>query len=253
MSEIDLSHHVAVVTGAGRGIGRAVALGYARAGAAVVCAARTRSEIDETRDIITDAGGRAITVATDVADEPQVIAMYDAAVEAFGGVDIAFINAGVNLDRNLVEESDSTRWAEVIQINLIGAYYCARHAIGAMKAGGALPGGRILLVGSGLGHKGMPTSSAYSCSKAGVWMLTRVLAQEVLGHGITVNEIIPGPVQTAMLAGRNRLSGQGADADGEWVKTPEDVVPMTLFLSGGVGEGAAGPTAQSFSLMRRDT
>ena len=104
-------------------------------------------------------------------------------------------------------------------------------------------------MGSGLGHRGMAGTSAYACSKAGLWMLTRVLAQELWPYQISVNELIPGPVVTSM-AGEQAAQRQGAFAmEGEWVKTPEEVVPLALFLA---TQPPIGPTAQSFSLMRRD-
>jgi 3-oxoacyl-[acyl-carrier protein] reductase len=104
-------------------------------------------------------------------------------------------------------------------------------------------------VGSGVGHRGLPGSSAYACSKAGLWMLTRVLAQELAAYNISVNELIPGPVATDM-TGAQAAQRQGVfGIEGEWVKSPDDVVPLALFLA---TQPPIGPTAQSFSLMRRD-
>ncbi len=138
-----------------------------------------------------------------------------------------------------MEGSDPDAWEETIRTNLIGAYYCARAAIPAMKQRG---GGKIITIGSGMGQRGFAEISAYCCSKAVLWMLTRVLAQELWQHNISVNELIPGPVRTEMDA--------VLDIKSEWFKSPEDVVPMALFLA---MQRDIGPTAQSHSLMRRDT
>ncbi len=128
-------------------------------------------------------------------------------------------------------------------MNLLGAYYCAQAAIPALKQRGA---GKIITVGSGIGHRGVVGSSDYACSKAGLWMLTRVLAQELAASHISVNELIPGPVDTR----GQHTQRQGPFAiESEWIKTPEEVVPLALFLA---TQPAIGPTAQSFSLMRRD-
>ena len=104
------------------------------------------------------------------------------------------------------------------------------------------------MMGSGLGHRGMPNVAAYSCSKAGLWMLTKILAQELAPYNICVNELIPGPVNTNMSSpeeGEFRTQLKNI----EWFKNPTDVVPMALFLA---TQPVKGPTAQSFSLMRRD-
>ena len=229
----------AVVTGAGRGIGRAIALGYARAGASICCAARTETEIEETARRIRGEGGTAVAFQTDITQWPAVQALFDFSESELGGIDIAVLNAGVNLNHNAVEDSDPAAWEETIRTNLLGAYYCARAAIPAMKKRG---GGKIITIGSGMGHRGFAESSAYCCSKAGLWMLTRVLAQELWQQNISVNELIPGPVRTEMDA--------VLDIESEWIKSPEDVVPMALFLA---TQPDIGPTAQSYSLMRRDT
>jgi 3-oxoacyl-[acyl-carrier protein] reductase len=100
-----------------------------------------------------------------------------------------------------------------------------------------------------MGHRGSASGSAYACSKAGLWMLTRVLAQEVWQDNISVNELIPGPVDTTMTSGATARSGPAFTTNSEWIKTPEDVVPLALFLA---TQPTIGPTAQSFSLMRRD-
>ncbi len=229
----------AVVTGAGRGIGRAIALGYARAGASICCAARTETEIQDTVREIRGEGGTAVAFQADVRQRQAVGALFDFAAAEFAGIDIAVLNAGVNLDHGAVEGSDPAAWEETIRTNLLGAYYCARAAIPGMKRRG---GGKIVTIGSGMGHRGFSESSAYCCSKAGLWMLTRVLAQELWPHNISVNELIPGPVRTEMDA--------VLDIESEWMKSPEDVVPMALFLA---TQPDIGPTAQSYSLMRRDT
>jgi 3-oxoacyl-[acyl-carrier protein] reductase len=241
-----LEGKVAIVTGAGRGIGRAIALGYARAGAAVCCAARTRAEIDATVHEIACDGGQAIAVPTDVTDPASARTMVESAVERFGGLDIVVVNAGVNGERNPVEVCDLARWRLTLDVNVYGALHCAQAAIPHLRKRG---GGKIIMVGSGVGHRGLPGHSAYACSKAALWMLTRVLAQELAADNISVNELIPGPVVTA-LSQSQASQGRGVfGIPGEWVKSPEDVVPLALFLA---TQPAIGPTAQSFSLMRRD-
>lgn len=238
-----LEGKVAVVTGAGRGIGRAIAIAYGGHGAAVGCLARTRADIDGTAAEIVKAGGRALAIAADVRDRHAIDQAFDATSREFGGIDIVVINAGTTLAREPVETADPDEWRETIETNLLGAYYCARAAIPYLRRRGA---GKIITVGSGLGHRGVPARSAYACSKAGLWMLTRVLAQELAPYNISVNELVPGPVDTSMNPGGSQTSSLGAS---EWLKKPEDVVPLALFLA---EQPDVGPTAQSYSLMRRD-
>jgi 3-oxoacyl-[acyl-carrier protein] reductase len=239
---------VAVVTGAGRGIGRAIAIAYANEGAAVCCAARSLGQIQDAAAAIANAGGHSLAVHTDVTQWPSVEHLFQATVDAFGGVDIVVINAGADYDRRHVEDSQPADWLATLDVNLIGAYYCAKAAIPHLKQRGA---GKIITVGSGVGHRGLPGSSAYACSKAGLWMLTRVLAQELWRFHISVNELIPGPVVTQMTGDIQQERQDSVFAiDSEWVKGPEDVVPLALFLA---IQPDTGPTAQSYSLMRRDT
>jgi 3-oxoacyl-[acyl-carrier protein] reductase len=238
---------VAIVTGAGKGIGRAIALGYARQGAAVCCAGRTVADIESLTAEIRREGGRAIAVAVDVSDADAVALMVAACTEAFGRLDVLVVNAGVTAEGTSVEASDPVEWRRTLDVNLFGAYLCIRAAIPALKASG---GGKVITVGSGLGHTGLPNISDYACAKAGLWMLVRVLAQELAPHGIDVNELIPGPVVTAMtatLAAQGHLQSSPA-LQHEWVKQPDDVLPLAIFLA---TQPARGPTAQSFSLARR--
>ena len=119
--------------------------------------------------------------------------MYQATADTFSGIDIVVVNAGGNLENSRIEDSNARNWAATIELNLTGAYYCARNAIPYLKSRG---GGKIITIGSGMGHNGRAGSSAYACAKAGLWMLTRVLGQELWPDNISVNELIPGPVLT---------------------------------------------------------
>ena len=242
----ELNGKVAIVTGAGRGIGKAIAITYAQAGASVCCAARTSAEIEETVKEIGKNGGRGLAVQTDVTQLGSVKRMFKTTVDSFGGLDILVINAGGSYDRRQVEESHPEDWRATLEVNLIGAYYCAKTAIPYLKQRGA---GKIITIGSGIGHRGSAGGSAYACSKAGLWMLTRVLAQELWQYNISVNELIPGPVRTSMTTAAVQSKGSVFGIGSEWIKTPDEVAPLALFLA---TQPDVGPTAQSFSLMRRD-
>jgi len=239
-----LARRVAVVTGAGRGIGAAIATALAAAGATVACAARSREEVEAVATRIGAAGGRAFAVAADVGEAEQVAALYGETVRRAGGLDLLFVNAGVSLDQKPLEHSDPAAFEETMRVNLTGAYHCARLAIPLMRARG---GGRMVMTGSGMGHSSLHGHAAYSCSKSALWMLVRILADELRADGISVNELVPGPVQTAM-TGVPQRAGSVVNNPVEWLKQPEDVVPLAMFLATHPGPG---PTGQSFSLMRR--
>lgn len=242
-----LDGKVALVTGAGRGIGRAVALAYAREGASIVCAARSQDQIDSVAEEIRTAGGEAMAVAADVTSHESIRAMYQAANEGFGALDIVFVNAGGSVERKRIDEGDPKLWTATIDLNLTGAYYTMLEAIPYLKCRGA---GKIIAVGSGIGHRGVAGNSAYAVSKAGLWMLVRVLAQELVEFNISVNELIPGPVRTELTRDvETSATSTPFNQSGEWIKQPEDVIDLALFLA---GQPDVGPTAQSFSLMRRD-
>jgi 3-oxoacyl-[acyl-carrier protein] reductase len=243
-SSSPLRGRIALVTGASRGIGRAIAQGYADAGAEVVLAARTPDELDDVAATVRARGGTATAVPTDVTVPDQVERLFER-IDDLGGLDLAVLNAGGLPGRGPIEDADVAVWDATIALNLTAAFLCARASIPRLRARG---GGKIIMVGSGIGHRGVPEFSAYACAKAGQWMLTRVLGQELQGSGIAVNELIPGPVATTIGRGNETAAGTGAFA-GEWMKSPDDVVPLALMLATFPDHG---PSAQSFSLMRRD-
>ncbi|MBN1582102.1 MAG: SDR family oxidoreductase [Anaerolineae bacterium] len=235
---------VALITGAGSNIGRALATGFAREGAAVGCAGRTLSRLEETVRLIEVDGGRGLAVQADVTQIDQVERMMAATVETFGGLDILVVNAGGTWGQGPVETYSQELWLQTIDVNLNGAFYCAQKAIPHLKERG---GGKIITIGSGAGHTGIDDLVAYNCAKAGLWMLTRMLSRELMPYNITVNELIPGPVREPTRLPLNTLDPEKW-SDNEWIKSPEDVVPLALFLA---TQPDAGPTGRSFSLMRR--
>ena len=240
-----LQDKVAVITGAGRGIGKAIALSFAREGAAICCVSRTEAEIKATAREISDLGGRGMAIQADVCNYESMETMYKSAAGQLGGIDIVVINAGTNLDRRTVETSVVADWHKTLETNLFGAYNSAKAAIPYLKERG---GGKIITLGSGIGHRGNKERSAYAASKAGLWSLVTVLAQELWPYNITVNELIPGPVETSLTGEAEASRSEVFKIKSEWVKTPDDVTPLALFLA---SQPDHGPTAQSFSLMRR--
>ena len=239
-----LEGQVALVTGAGRGIGRALALALAAEGAAVGALARNREELERVVAEITQADGRAIALPTDVTDAAAVKRAVDQTALAFGGLDLVLANAGVSPPPASLIESDPQVFQHTLNVNLFGVYATLRAAVPHLKQRGR---GNVVIVGSGMGHKASPDSAAYSSSKAAVWMLTRVLAEELRSSDILVNELVPGPVDTSISQpGLSRILQGNPN---EWLKQPADVVPLALFLA---TLPLKGPTGQSFSLARRE-
>ena len=236
-----LSGNVAVVTGGGRGIGRAIAVAFAREGADLALAARSDSELAAVANQIRGLGRRVLAVPTDVIRRDQVDALADAVRGEFGRLDILVNNAGGGLEPSGILDSDPGLWVEDVTVNCISAYLVSRALLPLMIESG---GGRVINIGSGMGHRPTAAGSAYHVGKAGLWMFTRCLAEEVWQHNIAVNELIPGPVATRITP----RDGPPPYAASEVIKEPEEVAPLALFLA---SQPDRGPTAQSFSLTRR--
>ena len=245
LSHQPLKGQIAVVTGGGRGIGRSIALALADAGADVCVTARSNDQLLEVVAGIEEHGRRGLAVNCDVSDRVAVEAMIDTVIQKLGRLDILVNNAGGGLERTKVGDDDPDNWVRVVEINLFGTYYCSRAALPHLKASG---NGRIINIGSGMGHEARATNSSYNVSKAGVWMLTRSMALQLADEGVTVNELVPGPVATELTAGVFEAGKKHPAMPTEFVKGPNDVVPLAMMLA---TQEPTGPTGQSFSLARR--
>lgn len=230
MSGIDLAGRTAIVTGASRGIGRAIALELARHGADVVLGYRTgAAEVEAVAQAVTAAGRRAIPVAVDVRDAAQVEAMVARAQQELGRVDILVNNAGITHDGLLLRMSEAD-WDEVIATNLRGAFLCTRAVLRGMVRA---RWGRIINIASVVGVIGNPGQANYVAAKAGLIGLTKAVAKEVATRGITVNAVAPGFIETEMTAGlgeARRAEVQGLIPMGRF-GTPEEVAPLVAFLA----------------------
>jgi NAD(P)-dependent dehydrogenase (short-subunit alcohol dehydrogenase family) len=190
-----LQGQVAIISGAGRGLGAAAATLLARAGASVVLTARSSDEIEALAAAITAEGLTALAVAADVTDLEQLEAVVQSGLDAFGRVDILVNNAAVVWPLEPIVDVDPDEWAYTIHTNLIGPFYLTRYVLPLMLDAGY---GRILNVSSSAAQKPIAGASAYCASKAGLDMLTRTLALEVAGTPVTVNSFDPGMVDTGM-------------------------------------------------------
>lgn len=186
-----LQGRVAVITGGGKGIGRYIAVAYAREGARVALAARSVEAMEEVAAEIRQMGGEVLTIPTDVADEGQVRRMAEATMERFGRIEILVNNSGIPGPTRKLWEIEPAEWDEVMAVNVRGPYLCCRAVIPQMIQ---QQWGRIINISSILGRAPMALRSPYTTSKLGLVGITQVLAQEVGPENITVNLISPGAV-----------------------------------------------------------
>ena len=190
----DLAGRVAVITGASRGIGAAIARCYAGMGAAVVLSSRKQAALDEMAASIRADGGSALAVAAHTGDMNAVSTLAQQAVSAFGGIDILVNNAATNPHFGPILTSEESHWHKILDVNVVGYFRMAKACSAEMMKRG---GGKIINVASIAGKRPQPGMGVYSVSKAAVLMLTEVLAAELADAGIRVNAIAPGYVKTA--------------------------------------------------------
>lgn len=193
----DFDGRVALVTGAGSGIGRAVARHYARGGARVVVSDVDEMEGAETVRLVAEDGGESRFVRADVARPADCEALVRGTVAAFGRLDVACNNAGIGGESNLTADYTVEGWKRVTEIDLSGVFYCMKYEIPAMLEGG---GGSIVNVTSILGQVGFATAPAYASAKHGVVGLTQTAAVEYGPRGVRVNAVGPGFIRTPMIA-----------------------------------------------------
>jgi NAD(P)-dependent dehydrogenase (short-subunit alcohol dehydrogenase family) len=235
---MSIKNQIAIITGAGRGVGRATAQLFAREGAQVVLFSRTRAHLDEAATSISGAGGHCLAIAGDVSREEDVQALFQTVQETYGRVDILVNCAGLVAVRPFAE-MDTATWDSVLGVNLRGTFLCCREAFRVMMQQRQ---GVIVNISSLSGVKGVekfPGLSAYNVSKSGVASLTEILAVEGKPHNIRVCAVSPGAVDTEMLrqAAPHLKAGM----------TPDDMAQILLFLADDSGRMLSGSNIEIFS------
>src|SRR4051812_24706090 len=225
----ELSGKVAIVTGAGRNIGCAIALALAEAGASVVVVARSnKGEADAVAKAIEAKGGKALAALANIADANAVQAMADATLKQFGRIDVLINNAAIRREKNIGEMSYQD-WREVLDVTLDGAFHCVKACLPALKKNG----GTIINIGGMSAHLGSKDRAHVTTAKLGIVGLTRGLAHDLAGDKITVNCVVPGAIDTARATGAQKPAHHltHGTITGERGK-PEDVAALVRFLCG---------------------
>jgi NAD(P)-dependent dehydrogenase (short-subunit alcohol dehydrogenase family) len=225
----------ALVTGGASGIGRAAALAFAREGAWVAVADLTAEGAQETVAAVEAQGGQAVAVACDVTDDAAVAAMVAAAVNAFGGLDCAFNNAGiapfqVNAGGQMIADVAEEAWQRILDVNLTGVWRCLRHEVAQMRRQGT--GGAIVNTASIGGLVGLPFSSAYAVAKHGVVGMTKVAAVDHAAENIRVNAVCPGYIETPMTEDTMRRRGERIMARVPMARMgrPEEIAEAVVWM-----------------------
>ena len=247
-----LEGKVAIVTGGGGGIGRAIALRFTREGAGVLVAGPTEEKVRGVEKEILDSGGRAVAVHADVAEEADVQRMVAAVVSAFGRIDILVNNAGIAGPTALVPSVTREDWDRTFAVNLTGAFLCAKHVLPYLIEQRS---GSIINITSIAGLQAYAYRSPYCASKWGMIGLTQTLAQEGGQYGITANAIAPGPVNGPRIERviRNRAEAMNLpyeEAVRQYVEPTalkrmveeEDIAAMSVFLASDEGANITGET-----------
>jgi 3-oxoacyl-[acyl-carrier protein] reductase len=225
-----LEKRIAIVTGSGQGIGRAIARGFAREGAKITIADMNEKCADAVKNEIEAEGGIALVVRTDVSDENSVKTMVEKSLEEFQRLDILVNNAGI-FPTSSVEEMSEEDWDRVIDTNLMGTFLCTRAVVGEFLKQGT---GRIISITSGRAFQGAKNGAHYAASKAGIIGFSKSLALEIAQQGITANVICPGITDTAQPRGHQteeQIYAQGQKIPLGRIGQPEDLVGPAIFLA----------------------
>jgi 3-oxoacyl-[acyl-carrier protein] reductase len=236
-----LEYRSAIVTGAGQGIGRAIALGLAREGAGVAIADVNEESANTVKKEVEAAGGTALAISADVSNEDSVAAMVETTLQEFRRVDILVNNAGI-FPTSSVEEMSEADWDRVIGTNLIGSFLCARAVVPKFLNQGS---GRIISLTSGRAFQGAKNGAHYAASKAGIIGFSKSLALELAPHGITVNVICPGITDTAQPRGHQteeQIYAQAQRIPMGRIGQPEDLVGPVIFLASDAAAFITGQT-----------
>lgn len=260
---MQLEGKVAVITGGGKGIGRAIALAFAREGADVAIAARTGADLKKTASEIESMGRKSLAIATDLAVPEQVRTMVDRTLKMLGRVDVLVNNSGIAGPVTSVADMDLEGWNQTLAVNLTGAMLCAKYIL----KDDMIPrqSGNIINISSISGRMGHAMRSPYSTSKWGLIGFTQSLALEVGKYGIRVNCITPGPVEGDRIewALRQASQNQGITYEqavanevartalGRMVK-PEEVAALAVFLASEKSSGITGQTINCCAGLRMD-